>query len=132
MQQQRNDTTTTIHTDEQEELSFFEETKELLKSYVGDRIALIKLQGIEKVSTVAAGIASGVTLAVLGLFFLIFFSITLGFLFAHWLNSYAAGFGIVAGIYLLLIVIVVVFGKSIFGSLVTQKIIQNFFKKKDG
>src|SRR5690349_14602759 len=114
------------------ESNFFTDTINLLKQYISDHITLIKLQSIEKVSTLAASIASGVTLAVLGLFFLIFFSITLGFLFAYWLDSNIAGFGIVAGIYLLLIIIIVVFGKKIFGNLITNKIIQNSFKKKDG
>ena len=112
--------------------NFFTETVDSLKQYVNDRITLIRLQAIEKVSTVAAGVASGIVLSVLGLFFLVFLSITLGFLFASWLGSNAAGFGIVAGIYLLLIIIIVVFGKKIFGNLVTKKIIQNSFKKKDG
>jgi len=112
--------------------TFFTDTINLLKQYINDRITLVKLQSIEKISTLAASIASGVTLAVLGLFFLIFFSITLGFLLASWLDSNTAGFGIVAGIYLLLIIIIVVFGKKIFGNLITKKIIQNSFKKKDG
>jgi hypothetical protein len=114
------------------ESNFFTDTINLLKQYMSDRITLIKLQSIEKVSTLAASIASGVTLALLGLFFLIFFSITLGFLFASWLDSNTAGFGIVAGIYLLLIIVIVVFGKKLFGNLITKKIIQNSFKKKDG
>jgi len=114
------------------ESNFFTDTINLLKQHISDRITLIKLQSIEKVSTLAASIAAGVTLAVLGLSFLIFFSITLGFLFASWLDSNTAGFGIVAGIYLLLIIIIVVFGKKIFGNLITKKIIQNAFKKKDG
>jgi len=112
--------------------NFFTDTIDLLKQYISDRITLIKLQSIEKVSTLAASIASGVTLALLGLFFLIFFSITLGFLFSYWLDSEIAGFGIVAGIYLLLIIIIVAYGKKIFGNLITKKIIQNSFKKKDG
>ena len=112
--------------------NFFTDTIDLIKQYISDRITLIKLQSIEKASTLAASIASGITLALLGLFFLIFLSITLGFLFASWLDSNTAGFGIVAGIYLLLIIIIVVFGKKIFGNLITKKIIQNSFKKKDG
>jgi hypothetical protein len=112
--------------------NFFTDTIDLIKQYINNRITLIKLQSIEKISTLAASIASGVILAVLGLFFLIFLSITLGFLFSNWLDSRTAGFGIVAGIYLLLIIIIVVFGKKIFGNLITKKIIQNSFKKKDG
>src|SRR5436305_5980914 len=92
------------------ESNFFTDTINLLKQYISDRITLIKLQSIEKVSTLAASIASGVILAVLGLFFLIFFSITLGFLFASWLHSNTAGFGIVAGIYVLLLLLIVLAG----------------------
>jgi len=119
-------------TDTGQESNFFTDTINLLKQYISDRITLVKLQSIEKISVLAAGIAVGVTLAILALFFLIFFSITLGFLFSYWLDSNIAGFGIVAGIYLLLIIIIVVFGKKIFGNLITKKIIQNSFKKKDG
>ena len=116
----------------EQESNFFTDTINQLKQYINDRLTLVKLQSIEKISTLAASIAAGVTLALLGLFFLIFLSITLGFLFASWLESNTAGFGIVAGIYLLLIIIIVVFGKKIFGNLITKKIIQNSFKKKDG
>ena len=128
MQQPLNDTFTTA--EPQEEPNFFTETKDLFQSYIGDRLTLVKLQAIEKLSTSAAAIVSGVMLAILGLFLLIFVSITLGFLFSDWLESYAAGFGIVAGIYLLLVLLVVFFGKSLFGNMITKKIIQNFFKKK--
>ncbi len=114
----------------QEEPNFFTETKNLFQSYVGDRLTLVKLQMVEKLSVTAAAIISGVLLLVFGLFLLTFISITLGFLFSKWLDSYAAGFGIVAGIYLLLVLLVAFFGKQLFGNAITQKIIQNFFKKK--
>ena len=128
MQQPLNDTTYTAAPEEEND--FFTETKNLFQTYVSDRIALVKLQAVEKLSVTAAAVISGVLLVVFGLFLLIFVSITLGFLFSHWLESYAAGFGIVAGIYLLLILLVVFFGKQLFGNAVTQKIIQSFFKKK--
>lgn len=120
------------HTEHKQQPNFFGDTIDMLKQYAGDRITLIKLQSIEKIATISAAIASGVMLALLGLFFLIFGSITLGFFLSGLLDSNTAGFGIVAGIYLLLIIIIVVFGKKIFGNMVTKKIIQNSFKKKDG
>ncbi len=128
MQQPLNDTT--YIAEPQEESDFFSETKDLFQSYISDRIALIKLQAAEKLSVTAAAIVSGILLAVFGLFLLAFVSITLGFLLSDWLESYAAGFGIVAGIYLLLIIIIIYFGKSLFGNTITQKIIQSFFKNK--
>ena len=129
MQQPLNNDTTRLE-DAQEKPNFFTELKDRFQAYVSDRITLVKLQAVEKMSVAAAAIISGVLLLVFGLFLLIFISITLGFLFSHWLDSYAAGFGIVAGIYLLLILIVVFFGKKLFGNAVTHKLIQNFLKKK--
>ncbi len=129
MQQPLNNDTTRLE-DAQEKPNFFTELKDRFQAYVSDRITLVKLQAAEKISVAAAAIISGVLLLVFGLFLLIFISITLGFLFSHWLDSYAAGFGIVAGIYLLLILIVVFFGKKLFGNAVTHKLIQNFLKKK--
>lgn len=129
MQQPLNNDTAHIE-DAQEKPNFFTEIKDRFQEYVSDRITLVKLQAVEKISVAAAAIISGVLLAVFGLFLLIFISITLGFLFSHWLDSYAAGFGIVAGIYLLLILIVIFFGKKLFGNAITHKLIQNFLKKK--
>ncbi len=130
MQQPINNDTTAHFEDAQEKPNFFTEIKDRFQAYVSDRITLVKLQAVEKISVAVAAIISGVLLLVFGLFLLIFLSITLGFLFSHWLDSYAAGFGIVAGIYLLLILLVVFFGKKLFGNAVTSKLIQNFLKKK--
>ena len=129
MQQPINNDTTRLE-DAQEKPNFFTEIKDRFQAYVTDRLTLVKLQAVEKISVAAAAIISGVLLMVLGLFLLIFVSITLGFLFSHWLDSYAAGFGIVAGIYLLLVLLVVFFGKKLFGNAITHKLIQNFLKKK--
>ena len=132
MQQPLNDhITDATYTEEPEEKpNFFAETKNLFQSYIGDRVTLVKLQVIEKLSVTAAAVVMGVLLFIFGLFLLTFVSITLGFLFSHWLDSYAAGFGIVAGIYLLLILVVIFFGKRLFGNAVTHKLIQSFLKKK--
>ena len=129
MQQPLNDTAHIIE-EPQEKPNFFTETKNQFQSYIEDRITLIKLQVAEKVSVTVAAVVSGFLLAIFGLFLLIFISITIGFLFSNLFHSYAAGFGVVAGIYLLLILLVVFFGKQLFGNAVTQKIIQSFFKKK--
>lgn len=129
MQQPLNDDTTRLD-EAQEQPNFFTETKNRFQAYISDRITLVKLQAVEKISVAVAAIISGVLLLVFGLFLLIFISITLGFLFSHWLDSYAAGFGIVAGIYLLLVLMIGFFGKKLFGNAITHKMIQNFLKKK--
>ena len=128
MQQPLNDT---IDIEEQQDKpNFFAETKKMFQSYISERITLVKLQAAEKISVTAAAVITGVVLLVLGLFLLIFISITLGFAFSYWFGNRIAGFGAVAGIYLLLVLLVVFFGKKLFGNAITQKLIQSFFKKK--
>lgn len=128
MQPSLNDT---MQTEEPKETpNFFTDTKNLFQSYLGDRFTLIKLQAVEKISVIAAAVVSGVVLFILGLFFLIALTVMLGFLFGHLVDSNWLGFAIVAGIYLLLILIVVFFGKKLFGNAITHKLIQSFLKKK--
>jgi len=67
-----------------EKPNFFAETKNLFQSYIGDRMTLVKLQAVEKISTIGASVVSGVLLFLFGLFFLISFTITLGFLLHIW------------------------------------------------
>jgi hypothetical protein len=85
------------HTEEKKE-NFFSESKKLLENYVHDRILLLKLEWSKKAANASAGIANGVILGVLGVFSLIFFSITLGFVFSKLTGSFIWGFGIVTAV----------------------------------
>lgn len=120
------------HTMVEQKENFFTETKESVKQYINDRILLIKLQAIKKVSSLGGSIVSAVLMLIVGLFLLVFVSITLGFFLSSLLHNYTAGFGIVAGIYLILFIIILTAGKKIVGNKITESIIQNSFKKKDG
>lgn len=128
MQPSLNDT---MQTEEpKEKPNFFSETKNLFQTYVGDRFTLIKLQAVEKISVITAAVVSGVVLFILAIFFLISLTIMLGLLFGKLLHDNWLGFAVVTGIYLLLILIVVFFGKKLFGNAITHKLIQSFLKKK--
>ena len=79
-----------------------------LSGYRDTRIDLIRLELQEKVSGVFVSTLHGVALALLGLMVLIFGSIFAGFALNTALDSPYWGFGIVAGVYLLLLVLVLV------------------------
>jgi len=79
-----------------------------LTGYLDTRIDLIRLELQQKVSAALVGAIHGVTLAVLGLFFLIFLSVFAGLALNSALDSPFWGFGIVAGIYLVLLILVLV------------------------
>jgi len=109
--------------------NFFNESRKLLENYVHDRILLLKLEVSKKAANVSAGIASAVALAGLALLALIFFSITLGFVFSKLTSSFIWGFGIVTAVYALLIVLVIM-NKTWLKNKVSGAVISSMFSKK--
>ena len=79
-----------------------------LTGYLDTRIDLVRLELQQKVSAMLVGTIHGVALAMLGLLFIIFVSIFAGLALNSALNSTFWGFGVVAGIYLLLLVLLLV------------------------
>ncbi|UOQ97987.1 phage holin family protein [Hymenobacter sp. 5317J-9] len=79
-----------------------------LTGYLDTRIDLVRLEIQQKVSTALVGTIHGATLAVLGIFFLIFLSVFAGLALNDALDSPFWGFGVVAGFYLVLLVLVLV------------------------
>ena len=79
-----------------------------LTGYLDTRIDLVRLELQEKVSTILVSTVHGVTLALLALLFVLFLSVFAGLALNSALDSSYWGFGIVAGFYLLLLVLVLV------------------------
>lgn len=102
-----------------------------LKGYLDTRIDLIRLEAQEKAETAFVGAVHGVCIAFFGLFFLIFVNVFIGLLLNAALDSPYWGFGIVAGFYLLLLVIFLVgVDKKLFQGL-AHKLLHNTIYKSD-
>jgi hypothetical protein len=102
-----------------------------LTGYLDTRIDLVRLETQEKVKGVFVSTVHGVALAVLGFLFVIFGSIYLGFALNQVLESPSAGFGIVAGLYLVLTIIFAVgVDKKVFQG-VADKLLNNTIYKSD-
>lgn len=102
-----------------------------LMGYLDTRIDLIRLEAQQKAKVAFVGAAHGITLALIGLMFLIFVSIFAGLALNSALDSTFWGFGIVAGIYLvLLIVFLVGVDKKAFQGL-ADKLLDNTIYKSD-
>jgi hypothetical protein len=99
--------------------------KESAKDYLNSRLDVIKLKAINTGSSVAAGIAAGVALAVLGFLALIF----LGFSAAYAISAAAErpwlGFLVVGGFYAILCVAIVMLKDK----LITLPLINLLMKK---
>ena len=79
-----------------------------LTGYLDTRIDLVRLELQQKASSVLVSAVHGVVLAMLGLLFIVFVSIFAGLALNSALDSSYWGFGIVAGVYLVLLVLVLV------------------------
>ena len=97
---------------------------DLVKEYVAKRVDLLKMEATEK-SSVTAGIITFLAIAtVAGLFFLVLLNIGLGLLIGSYLGNYGYGVLIMAGFYLLILLIVFLTRNSIKNA-VANKIIQS-------
>ena len=112
-----------------EEANYFQDTVKRVKQYIDQRILLLRLQATEKVSRIAATIITTVLLSVIGIFLLIFLSITAALWLGEILNSNAAGFGIVTLFYLLVFLFVMFVLKKMLQNTFINKLIQLFHKK---
>jgi hypothetical protein len=102
-----------------------------LTGYLDTRIDLIKLETQEKVKGAFVSTVHGVALGVLGFLVVIFGSIYLGLVLNQALDSPSAGFGLVAGLYLVLAILFFIgIDKKLFQG-VADKLLNNTIYKSD-
>ncbi|AIZ62779.1 hypothetical protein PK28_02125 [Hymenobacter sp. DG25B] len=102
-----------------------------LMGYLDTRIDLVRLETQEKVKNAFVGTAHGLTMAIIGLLFLVFLSIFAGLALNAAFDSSYWGFGIVAAIYLLLLIVFIVgVDKKLFQGL-ADKMLSNTIYKSD-
>lgn len=102
-----------------------------LMGYLDTRIDLVRLEAQEKVKNAFVGTVHGVAMALIGLMFLIFLSVFAGLALNSALDSPYWGFGLVAGFYLVLLIIFLVgVDKKIFQGL-ADKLLNNTIYKSD-
>ena len=96
---------------------------EIIKEYASKRIDLLKMEVTEKSSVTAGIITFIVLLSIAAIFFIILLNVGIGLLIGYWLGNYAYGMLIMAGIYLLIIIILFIARKSLQNT-VADKIIK--------
>jgi hypothetical protein len=107
--------------------SFFEETQDLIESYVSNRLKLLKLQTAERSSRMVTLIFAGLLIGILSFFILLFLSMMAAWFFAEKLHSQFYGFGIVALIYILLLVAAIFFRKKYLDKYIFHRVIKILF-----
>ena len=97
---------------------------DIIKEYASKRVDLLKMEATEKGSLTVGTIIIVILLSFTALFFFILLNIGLGLLIGYYMGNYAWGVLIMAGIYLLLMLIIVLAKKSIKNK-VANKIIKS-------
>ena len=100
-----------------------------IEEYVVTNYELVKLEATETSSVIAAGVMSGLLLAITGILFLFFTSLWLGFYISFRIGDSYSGFPIVAGFYLLIGLILVVGRKKIIEQPLRDNMIRKIFSK---
>ncbi|HEX6192545.1 MAG TPA: phage holin family protein [Chitinophagaceae bacterium] len=95
--------------------------------YVETFYKLSVLKATDKATSVGSALITGVALAVFGLFIVIFGGIALAFWLGDLLENRALGFAIVAGFFLLLLVIVLALRKNIVFPYFRNLLIRKFY-----
>jgi uncharacterized membrane protein YqjE len=113
-----------------EKQGFFEETQDLVAEYVNNRLKLLKLQAAEKSAKVVALIFTGFTMALIFFFVLLFLSMMAAYFIAEKTGSQFAGFGIVAGFYVVVFAVVILLRKK-YDRYISDLVVRIFFDSTD-
>jgi len=108
---------------------FFADTKLAVENYVENRILLIKLQATEKISKLAGAMFSGLLIAVISFFIILFISMMIAWYFGQLLDNVYLGFGIISAFYIVLLILLLVFRKKVLEKTITNTVINIFFEK---
>lgn len=114
---------------DEQQPGFFERTHKLTEQYIQDRLLLLRLNAAEKSARLAGLLISFLIIALLTFFVLFFISIIIGYLFVWVTGSLFWGFGIVAGFYALLLILVFIFRKRYIEKLIANTVIRVFFDR---
>lgn len=112
----------------EENATFFGLLLEKMENYAKTTIDLVKLKAVDKIALTASNVVFGVLIALLGFFFLLILNLALAFWAGHLLGETYLGFFAVAGFYVLLIVIVLIFKKQLIKTPLSNVIISKLLK----
>lgn len=108
---------------------FFSDTKLALENYVEDKILLLRLQAVEKISKLSSALFSGLLIGIISFFIILFLSMMMAWYLGRLLDDVFLGFGIISAFYILVLILLLVFRKKLLEKSITNTVINIFFEK---
>jgi len=90
---------------------------------------LLKLEATEKISKLAGAMFSGLLIAVMSFFIILFISMMIAWYFGQLLNNVYLGFGIISAFYVVVLILLLIFRKKVLERTITNTVINIFFEK---
>jgi hypothetical protein len=112
---------------------YLEKIEELIdnfKRYSVTSVDLIKLETVDRLSTILSNLISKAIIGLIVTLFLFFFSLGICFYLSELFNNNYLGFGLVAGFYLLLAIVLLAGYKKFLARPIREKIIHEIFHSK--
>ncbi|MES2566596.1 MAG: hypothetical protein V4565_07005 [Bacteroidota bacterium] len=109
--------------------TYFDDTYELIKKYTDDRLLLLKIQSAKKTAKFTSIFFYIFTASILTFFALLFVGFMLAHYFSEKMNSMFYGFATVAGMFLVLLMLFIIFYKIYFSGKVKNKVTAIFFER---
>lgn len=107
-------------------ITIFEELIEKTRDYIDTRLELYRLKSIDKISSLASFIVTGIIILIFFFLFFVFANIGLALMIGHWIGNNFAGFFILAGVYALAGLVIFLRRKRLFKNPITNSIIKWF------
>lgn len=107
---------------------FFKDTHKLLIDYIDDRVLLLKIQAAEKSGKLINALVKMIVVILFLFFILLFLSVMGAFYFSELLGSNLYGFGMMAIIYIFLLIFYLILNKYFISKKIMNSVIQVFFK----
>lgn len=101
---------------------------ERIQDYSKTTIDLIKLKAVDKLAKTVSNVVFVLIMSLLAFFFLLIFNLAISFWLGELLGKTYLGFFVVAGFYVLLILIFILFKKQLIKAPITNTIISKFLK----
>lgn len=106
-----------------------QELTENLKAYLSTNYELIRLQTTERASVIGSGMISSLLIGFAGMLFLLCITLVAGFYFSALLGDSYSGFAIVAGFYLVVVLILVIGREKLVEKPMRDKVIRKILSK---
>lgn len=110
---------------------FFKSTQQLAEEYIRERLLLLKLETAEKSARLASLVFASIIIGIFATIVILLLTVLGCYYLRQITQSWYLGIGLVTAFYVLIVVVLIIFRKSLLCNYITNFVIRIFFEKHD-